>query len=170
MRTTKKPGSVEFISTHAITAAENYIQIYYRALEADRSEIASFYVPATALPDGKTIPTITYCGNVVTSAQVLQTQFEKEMPPMHFDVQSLDCQIINSNSPSGVHSVASGKNISILGLASGNVQVGPRKESELRGFSETFILVPNPETTGQKTRGKGQKEWLIQSSNFRFVV
>ena len=150
--------------------AEHYLQNYYKALESDRSDITSFYVPDTVLPDGRSIPTIMYCGNEVPSAQGLQTQFEKEMPPMHFDVQSLDCQIINASSPSGTQSIASGKNISVLGLVSGNVQIGPRKDSEFRGFSETFVLVPSPDATGHRTRGKKRREWLIQSSNFRFIV
>ena len=60
--------------------------------------------------------------------------------------------------------------MSILVLVSGNVKVGPPKESELRGFSETLVLVPNHQSTGPRRRGKHSKDWLIQSSNFRFVV
>ena len=142
-------------------AATDHVEHYYRALESARAEIASFFMPAT---------TILYCGNVIPSAQDLQGLFDKEMPPLHFDVQSFDCQVLNPSAPSGTNSAASGRNMSVLVLVSGSVKVGPPREAELRGFSETFILVPNPGATGPKRRGKPTHEWLIQSSNFRFTV
>ena len=150
--------------------AEDYVHEYYVALDRGRPSIASCFVPVTTLPDGQSLPSILYCGNIIPSPQDVQNLFEKEMPPMHLEVQSLDCQVINQNSASGVSAVSSGKNISVLVMVSGHAKVGPPKESELRGFSETLVLVPNPEAAQPKGRGKRSKEWLIQSSNFRFVV
>ena len=69
-------------------ATEELVQHYYRALETARSEIASFFVPtAAASTNGEGVPAILYCGNAVPSAADLQTLFEKEMPPMHFEAQ-----------------------------------------------------------------------------------
>jgi NTF2-related export protein 1/2 len=40
---------------------------------------------------------------------------------------------------------------------------------ESRGFTETFVLVPNMEAQGPKAP-RGLKKWLIQSQNFRLVL
>ena len=40
---------------------------------------------------------------------------------------------------------------------------------EGRGFTETFVLVPNQEAHGPKAP-RGLKKWLIQSQNFRLVL
>ena len=93
------------------------------------------------------------------------------MPPTYYEVQSYDCQIINqayptpatAATPSAKSSKAAVKNMSILVIVSGFVRFGPSKDLPQRGFSETFVLVPNPANTAGK-------EWLIQSQNFRLVV
>lgn len=103
-----------------------------------------------------------------------------QMPPTHYEVQSYDCQVINSNyitpgvepplaQPKGRGGAASvAKTMSILVLVSGYVRFGEERTKESwdlagnRGFSETFVLVPNP--------GREQRQFLIQSQNFRLVV
>ena len=95
------------------------------------------------------------------------------MPPMKYEIQSYDCQVLNPNyvaAGTAATDGADGKNMTILVAVSGFVKVGPLKESEIRGFSETFILVPNAEKLATKGQRKPAKEWLIQSQNFRFVV
>ena len=95
------------------------------------------------------------------------------MPSMKYEIQSYDCQVLNPNyaaAGTAVTDGANGKNMTLLLVASGFVKVGPSKESETRGFSETFVLVPNAETSVTKAQRKPAKEWLIQSQNFRFVV
>jgi NTF2-related export protein 1/2 len=110
------------------------------------------------------------------------------MPPTHYEVQSYDCQVINPNyvtpgvepsapkPASGRHgggaAGAVAKTTSILVLVSGYVRFGEERTKETwdlagnRGFSETIVLVPNP----LADRGRGMRQWLIQSQNFRLVV
>ena len=125
------------------------------------------------MPDGKSLPAILFNGNVIADANAMQDMFEKKMPPTHYESQSYDCQVINRNfSTEGQPSTgaASGKNMTILIVVSGFVKMGPLKEAEMRGFSETFVLIPNPDGAALKKRGKIFKEWLIQTQNFRLVV
>ena len=62
-------------------------------------------------------------------------------------------------------------NMSVTVQVSGYVRLIERKEGPMRGFSDSFVLVPNTEVGGRATgkQDTGQK-WLIQSQNFRFVV
>ena len=125
------------------------------------------------MPDGKPLPVIVFNGNIIPDAISFQAMFEQQMPPTHYEVQSYDCQVVNPNyMAEGVASGsgASGKNMTILIIASGYVKIGEPKEAAMRGFSETFLLVPNPEAAVVKGRGKHTKEFLIQSQNFRLVV
>lgn len=109
------------------------------------------------------------------------------MPHATYEVQSYDCQIINANhvtpgaeppapsAPSRQHgggaAAAAARKMSLLVLVSGYVRFGEEREAgdtaANRGFSETFVLIPNPES-GPK--GRSKRQWLIQSQNFRLVV
>ncbi|OJJ44645.1 hypothetical protein ASPZODRAFT_144606 [Penicilliopsis zonata CBS 506.65] len=147
-------------------AATEFVQSFYPALQSNRATISSFYNPA--------ISTILFNGNPVADGSAVQEIFVNQMPPAHYEVQSFDCQVINRNFPTptaagGVKplSQATVKDMSILVVVSGYVRFGESKDMPQRGFSETFVLVPNP-AEGQK--GKRQKDWLIQSQNFRLVV
>jgi len=55
-------------------------------------------------------------------------------------------------------------------MVSGYVKFGELRDAEMRGFSETFVLIPTPGTTTSKERGKRGNQWLIQCQNFRLVV
>lgn len=59
--------------------------------------------------------------------------------------------------------------MSLMLLVSGYVKYGESREAAMRGFAETFVLVPNPEQAGGKKRKAGDG-WLIQSQNFRLVT
>lgn len=94
-----------------------------------------------------------------------------QMPPAHYELQSFDCQIVNRAYPTttatGVKPSAQMgvKDMSVLVIVSGHVRYGESRDQPQRGFSETFVLVPNPSAD----RGK-RRDWLIQSQNFRLVV
>ena len=95
------------------------------------------------------------------------------MPPMKYEVQSYDCQVINPNFIADGEvgdGGATGKNMTILVLVSGYVKIGESRTAPMRGFSETFVLVPKIDKRRTKGRKKPLKEWLIQSQNFRLVV
>lgn len=125
------------------------------------------------MPDGKPLPVITYNGKVISNALELQHMFQNQMPAAHYEVQSFDCHVINptyiaENSQGPVS--ASGRNMSILVTVSGYAKYGDSPSVPTRGFSENFVLAPNPDATKPKGYGKHRKDWLIQSQTFRLVT
>ncbi|CAL5873754.1 uncharacterized protein PFLUO_LOCUS8036 [Penicillium psychrofluorescens] len=145
-------------------AATELVQSFYPALQSNRDAIGSFYLP--------TPTTILFNGNPVADGSAVQDIFVNQMPAAHYEVQSFDCQIINRAYPTttaaGVKPPAqmTVKDMSVLVIVSGHVRYGESRDQPQRGFSETFVLVPNPSSD----RAKRRKEWLIQSQNFRLVV
>ena len=155
-----------------ISAAGLFVDTYYLALNSSRADIASFYMPASAMPDGKPLPVIVFNGNVIADPTVMQTMFLEQMPQARYEIQDYDCQVVNPHYVAeGTQSSSpeSGKNMTILVTVSGQVKFGEHRPATTRGFSETFVLIPNP-VAATNTRGKHAKGWLIQSQNFRLVV
>ncbi|KAL4740638.1 hypothetical protein BDV11DRAFT_90244 [Aspergillus similis] len=143
-------------------AATDFVQSFYPALQSNRATIASFYsTPAS---------TIVFNGNLVADGNAVQEIFVSQMPPTHYEVQSFDCQIINKQYPTATtgRQIDPRKDISILVIVSGYVRFGESRDLPQRGFSETFVLVPNP--SGEGGKGKRRRDWLIQTQNFRLVV
>lgn len=157
---------------NVISAAGLFVDTYYLALSSSRTDIASFYMPASAMPDGKPLPVIVYNGNVIADPTAMQTLFLEQMPQARYEIQDYDCQVVNPNyvaEGTQGSSPTSGKNMTILVTVSGTVKFGEPRGATSRGFSENFVLIPNPAAT-TNTRGKHIKGWLIQSQNFRLVV
>lgn len=164
------PLSQTDLTKVATETAESFIDTYYTALKTagGRNTIASFYCPPFAgTTPSRNLPIINYNGDLTNDPQLFQKKYS-EMPYTHFEVQSLNSQIIN---PSLDPEVAKEgrkrdleRNVSIGVQVSGYVRLNERKEGELRGFSEEFVLVP-----GKEPAGKG-RPWVIQMQNFRFVV
>ena len=124
------------------------------------------------LPDGKTLPKIIFNGNTILDAAAMQKMFEEQMPQAKYEVQCYDSQVINPNygaENAECRASTSGKNMSILVSVSGYVKYGEPRQAKLNGFSETFVLTPNP-AAAASSKGKNLKEWLIQTQNFRLVV
>jgi NTF2-related export protein 1/2 len=129
-------------------------------------------MPPTTDSDGKTLPILVFNGNVIPDPPSMQVMFEKEMPSTTYEVQAFDSQVLNPNynaAGPGPYSPESGKNMSILISVSGWVRFGDSKEAPIRGFSESFVLVPNSGATAAKSKGSS-RNWLIQSQTFRLVV
>ena len=125
------------------------------------------------MPDGKPLPAIVFNGKVIPNAGALQEMFEKEMPSTRHDVQSYDCQVLNPQYGLNLNSnqdFSNGNCMSVLIIVSGNVRIGPLKDSETRGFSETFVVVPETIEGKSKPGNKSVRNWVIQSQNFRLVV
>ncbi|CBF75213.1 hypothetical protein AN3864.2 [Aspergillus nidulans FGSC A4] len=143
-------------------AATEFVQSFYPALQSNRATIASFYSSPPS--------TIVFNGNPVADGNAVQEIFVSQMPPTHYEVQSFDCQIINKQYPTATigRQIDPRKDISILVVVSGYVRFGESRDLPQRGFSETFVLVPNPSSEGGK--GKRRRDWLIQTQNFRLVV
>lgn len=155
-------------------AAGLFVETYYPALSSSRADIASFYMPASAMPDGKPLPVIVCNGNVIPDPTAMQTLFQEQMPEARYEIQDYDCQVLNPHyvaEGTQGSSPASGKNMTILVTVSGFVKFGEPRAATMRGFSENFVLIPNPAAaTATNSRGKHIKGWLIQSQNFRLVV
>ncbi|SLM36155.1 nuclear transport factor 2 domain protein [Lasallia pustulata] len=152
-------------------AAEKLVQTFYPALQSNPTAISSFYMPPAAMPDGKPLPAIVYNGNIIPDAATFQTMIQRDMATARYEVQAYDCHVLNPNyvvDGMEAGNAAGGKNMTILVSVSGHVKFGGR-DSNARGFSENFVLIPNHDAAS-KGRGKHGKEWLIQSQNFRLVV
>ncbi|KAE9366172.1 hypothetical protein N431DRAFT_495927 [Stipitochalara longipes BDJ] len=163
----------------ATDAAQYFVESFYPALGNPKTKatITSFYIrPTLASPQR---PDITLNGNVMTDPSEVQKIFETQIPKAHYEVQSFDCHLVNPNYNVGLDDAAlgpnkDGKKMSIVVLVSGSVKYYKSSEDEEarvepRGFTETFVLVPNQEAQGPKA-AKGLKRWLIQSQNFRLVL
>ncbi|KAL8635785.1 MAG: hypothetical protein Q9228_006761 [Teloschistes exilis] len=158
------------ISTNA---TQYFIESYYAALNIRQEPLSSFYITPCAMSGGKSLPSISFNGEQIRNATVLQARFEDQIPAASYEVKCYDCHVVNPNY------VAEGtegwpakteKNMTILVAVSGCVKFGNIEEAKQRGFSETFLLVPNPVAAANKQRSKDVKEWLIQTQNFRIVV
>ncbi|KAF2015702.1 hypothetical protein BU24DRAFT_422012 [Aaosphaeria arxii CBS 175.79] len=162
----------------ACNAAEAFTDAYYFALQKDRQNIPSFYCPPLANGD-QSVPFIAWNGEVFSDVVALQTRIQT-LPHTWFDVESLDCDVLNPKFiPASEVKNGSGnddedlhRRMSITVAVAGAIRMEEQFKGPLREFSETFVLVPNPEklTTKAVHFDKGwQKEWLIQSQNFRFT-
>ena len=153
-------------------AGEHFVDLYYTALNASRNQIKSFYVPTTTA--GRGLPHISFNGELIQDASAFQERFEKQMPWTHFEPQSVNVHVMNpSMNPSESKSKRDAeRNMSLAVQVSGYVRLVERKEGPMRGFSDSFVLVPNKEEVGGRGTGKQDhgKKWLIQTQNFRFVV
>ena len=123
------------------------------------------------MPDGKPLPAIVFNGNIIPDPISMQSLYQEQMPEARYEVQDYDCQVLNPHYiAEGAQGSAqgNGKNMTILVIVSGYVKYGEIRSANMRGFSESIVLIPNPVAVGN-TR-KPVKEWLIQSQNFRLVV
>lgn len=158
----------------ATETAEHFIDSYYNALNGVRKQISSFYIPTTTVANGRGLPHISFNGELVQDASVFQDTFEKQMPFTYFEPQSVNAQVLNPVLNSGDNKTKKDaeRNMSIAVQVSGYVRLVERKDGPMRGFSDSFVLVPNKEEVGGRGTGKQDQghRWLIQSQNFRFVV
>ena len=92
----------------------------------------------------------------------------KDMPRTHLEAQSLNVHVLNPSikPTAGMKKKDAAHNMSLIVQVSGSMRIGQPKEGPLRGFSDSFVLVPNDEL-GKQDVGR---QWLIQSQTFRFVV
>lgn len=149
----------------SLLAATDFVKSFYPALGLNRQSLSSYYSLEPT--------TILFNGNGLADGAAVQEVFMNQMSPAHYEVQSYDCQIINKAYPTILpggglkpQSEMGVKDMSLLVVVSGFVRYGEGRDRPQRGFSETFVLVPNPSAE----RARGRKDFLIQSQNFRLVV
>lgn len=152
-------------------AAEQFIEDYYKVANLARSSLASFYVPSDAT---RKVPSILFNGNEISGGKGVQDLFEKQIPKSHFEIESIDCHILNPSYPAAQQTQQprfSTNNTSLLVMVNGICKFGIGDREEDKDFSETFILVPNPEASQPRhLRGQQRKEHLIETQNFRIVT
>jgi len=165
-------ASIDDLVKVSTDAATDFVEAYYTALSDSRSTLENYYAVKGTLPDGvDTFPDILWNGNKFEDAKAFKTTFLEDMPKMvHFDVHTVDCQVLNPNYDH-TSTVKAEKNISILVMVNGLVRLEDRKTGPLKEFSETFVLIPNIEkfSTGKGAMAE-KRNWLIQTQNFRYVV
>jgi NTF2-related export protein 1/2 len=100
--------------------------------------------------------------------------YEDVMPFTSFDVQSIDCHVLNPSSRTGEIPETAKQmeaTASLIVHVSGAVRLEEPQKGPLKQFSETLVLVPNPEKhTASTSSTSNQRNWLIQNQNFRYVV
>lgn len=155
-------------------AAEHFVDQYYTTLNGPRNQLKSFYVPTANPANGRSLPHISYNGELLQDASIFQERFEKQMPWTHFEPQSVNVHVMNpSMEPvQGTGKREAERNMSLTIQVSGYVRLAERKEGPMRGYSDSFVLVPNKEVMGGRGTSKQDtgRRFLIQSQNFRFVV
>ncbi|KAK5711219.1 hypothetical protein LTR17_018511 [Elasticomyces elasticus] len=155
----------------ATETGERFIDSYYSALDGVRGSIKSFYVPTIVQENGRGLPNITYNGEVIGDAASFQERWEKQMPRTHFEAQSVNVHVLNPTlkPTEGMKKKDVEPNMSLIVQVSGSIRIGQPKEGPLRGFSDSFVLVPNSELSGGAGTGKQDhgRQWLIQSQTFR---
>jgi NTF2-related export protein 1/2 len=106
----------------------------------------------------------------------VQEIFQKQVPQAYFNIQSVDCSVINPQypRPDGSAAKSPSSSISILVIIGGQVKFGQEPE---KTFNENFVLVPNhapapaPQREGRYIRNQQRRnDFLIQSQTFRMVA
>ena len=125
------------------------------------------------MPGGMSLPLIFFNGNQIPDAAAMQAMYQQQMPESRYEVQSYDCQVVNpsyiSEGTQGFPA-GTGRNMTILVAVSGYVKYGTSRDAKARGFSESFVLMPNPAAATSRQRRQDLREWLIQTQHFRIVV
>ncbi|GAO50662.1 NTF2-like protein [Saitoella complicata NRRL Y-17804] len=142
MSTTVPPTLVEI----SAQGAEAFVPLYYKVLDTNRSVIGRFYRPTS---------TIIWNGRPFTLESFVN-EYATRLPTTKHEVQVIDAQPMIGT----VATAANGLMVStILVNVSGTVSYGG--EMQVRGFSQTFVLKPDPEKIGT---------YYIGSDNHRLVV
>lgn len=155
-------------------AASDFVDTYYACLNNTRAKasLPDFYVKPTA--DSPLKPDICLNGKVVADTTELEKIFNQDVEKCHYEAQSFDCHVINTNYNVGAPENMlgpdkEGKKISFMVLVSGSARYwADGTSSEPKAFSESFVMVPSREAHAPKAP-RGAKKWLIQSQNFRIV-
>ncbi|EPQ67044.1 BgtA-21122 [Blumeria graminis f. sp. tritici] len=154
--------------------AQNFVETYYPALNNSkgRLELASFYVNPANASSAK--PDITINGHIIPTPNDLQKLFETQVRRAHYDIQSYDAHVLNSNYNFGQEESLGpdkdGKKISITVMVSGSVRYWMEgEEGDTRGFTESIVLVPNKGSRESKIAKGTTRKWLILSQTFRLI-
>jgi NTF2-related export protein 1/2 len=151
-------------------AAEQFVESYYSAVNSARHAIHAYYVPQSTLADGSSLPAIFLNGTEVADGSSVQRMFQQRYPTSFFEVDVVDCHILNDRYPaqSGTSTNAT-MPISLLVVVNGIFKQGSARDQLEQEFSETLVLVPNSDAPPRGQGGRFRKDYLIQSQTFRVV-
>ena len=143
---------------------------YYEATNTRRHNVASFYVSST--PERPT--TVVFNGIDLADGRAAQDIFEQMTPQSHIEVETIDCQILNTNYLPVANNVSDGRNAarscSILVNVGGIFKASNDRNEDEEDFNDSMIIVPNPDSGGHRgPRGPRHKDFLIQTQNFRLL-
>ena len=151
-------------------AAEHFVNDYYDALNSHRHAIPSYYLSNNA-NGGAPATNIIFNGIEVADGKAAQEVFEKVVSRSQIAVDSLDCQILNANytSPQATtnNTRSTALSCSILVMVGGIFKTSTDPNEEEDDFTDTLIIVPNPEQPAR--RGGRHKDFLIQTQNLRLL-
>ena len=151
-------------------AAEQFVDSYYSALNTARHAIHAYYVPQSILADGTSLPAIFLNGAEVADGSSVQRIFQQRYPTSSFEVDVVDCHVLNDQYPAqNGTSTNSTAPISLFVVVNGIFKQGSARGQTEQEFSETLILVPNPDAPARGQGGRHRKDYLIQSQTFRVV-
>ncbi|KAA8905535.1 putative nuclear transport factor 2 [Sphaerosporella brunnea] len=136
MTTHKDPKLINI----ATDAARHFVDTYYPALNHERQTLEAFYHSNAS---------IAWNGNAISGGAAFSSFFAT-MPKSFYDPQSFDAQPLVSD---GMGSC------SVMLIVSGAVKYG--ESNEQRGFSESFVLKPEPGS---------QSKFKIAAQTFRIVT
>ncbi|KZS93191.1 NTF2-like protein [Sistotremastrum niveocremeum HHB9708] len=148
-------------------AARAFVQLYYPAYDsAGRDEdVPKFY---------RSYSSILWNGNPVTGADALK-DFLKGIPTTAHEVLTYDCHPIpNTKGPSLMISVSGtvrhGPDTGPLYVTGPNGKEKPKSKTvdgQPRVFSQTFVLVPDPDAPAVEPGKLGK--YVVSADSFRFV-
>lgn len=153
-----------------IGAAEQFVDSYYSAVNTARHAIRAYYVPQSLLADGTSLPVIILNGAEVADGSGVQRIFQQRFPTSFFEIDVVDCHILNEQYPAQTGTSSNETALmSLLVVVNGVFKQGQGREQVEQEFSETLILVPNPDAPPRGQGGRHRKDYLIQSQTFRVV-
>lgn len=143
---------------------------YYSAMNTARHAIHAYYVPQSTLVDGTSLPAIFLNGTEVADGSNVQRIFQHRYPTSTFEIDVVDCHILNDQYPAQNGTSTNGTTpMSLLVVVNGIFKQGSARDQVEQEFSETLVLVPNPDAPPRGQGGRHRKDYLIQSQTFRVV-
>ena len=119
---------------------------YYSAMNTARHAIHAYYVPQSTLADGTSLPIIFFNGTEVADGTSVQRIFQQRYPTSTFEIDVVDCHILNDQYPAQNGTSTNGTvSMSLLVVVNGIFKQGSARDQPEQEFSETLILVPNPD-------------------------
>lgn len=111
-----------------------------------RHAIHAYYVPQSTLADGTSLPIIFFNGTEVADGTSVQRIFQQRYPTSTFEIDVVDCHILNDQYPAQNGTSTNGTvPMSLLVVVNGIFKQGSARDQPEQEFSETLILVPNPD-------------------------